>query len=289
MPEQIKCQPKCDYSDEHYWLALKFIPRLKLNKKLALVERFGLANLFNSPPSQDDTQLTDKQYYALQSPNWSRVEQVIAMAGACQSLVIGFDNKNYPRLLKEIYDPPLVLFVKGNVDCLNRTQIAIVGSRNASVVGRESAGYFAKKLAEHGYIVTSGLALGIDASAHKEVAISGKPTIAVIATGIDKTYPKRHKKLARDIIEAGGAIVSEFLPGTEPKAGHFPKRNRIISGLTRGVLIIEAAIKSGSLITAICIQHELDHLNGVLFVDYLSPLKRKRIQTKLEKEARLAK
>jgi len=236
----------------HYWLALKFIPRLKIAKKLDLVERFGLFELFNSPPPKTESCLTSNQYAALIHPDWERIEGIAILTAKANSHLIGFDDVNYPLLLKQIYDPPLVLFVRGSCEILNHQQLAVVGSRNVSVQGRETAYEFSANLAKDGIVITSGLALGVDAVAHKGAISGGNVTIAVIATGIDKVYPSRHKQLAKDIVQLGGAIVSEFLPGTEPKAGHFPKRNRIISGLSSGVLVIEAAIKSGSLITARC-------------------------------------
>jgi len=245
--QSIEARDKC-----HYWLAVKFIPRLSIHKKLALVERFGLIELFSTPPTKSEVVLTAKQYAALIHPDWQKIAQIVCHTLENNSQLISFDDNKYPQLLKQIYDPPLVLFVKGNADILNQQQIAIVGSRNASVQGRESANEFSTALALSDVIITSGLALGIDAAAHRAAVNVQRATIAVIATGIDKVYPSRHKQLAKDILISGGAIVSEFLPGTEPRAGHFPKRNRIISGLTSAVLIIEAAIKSGSLITARC-------------------------------------
>ena len=142
--------------------------------------------------------------------------------------------------------------MQGDSVILNRPQLAVVGSRNVSIHGRETAYKLARELSEQGIVVTSGLALGVDAYAHKGVIDNKCATIAVIATGIDLCYPTRHKHLVKDIIANGGVIVSEFLPNTPPKSGHFPKRNRIISGMSAGVLIIEAAMKSGSLITARC-------------------------------------
>jgi len=237
----------------HYWLALKQIPRLAIHKKLALVKMVGLSQLFLLPASKLATyKLSQKQQLAITSPEWSKIEAIISLSKKCQSEIIGFDDENYPPLLKEIYDPPLVLFIKGNKNLLGQQQVAIVGSRNSSTSGRENAFHFANQLVKHSIVVTSGLALGIDAAAHKGALNGEGGTIAVVATGLDSVYPARHKVLAKDIVTKNGLIISEFVPGTSPKAGNFPRRNRIISGLSLGVLIVEATIKSGSLITARC-------------------------------------
>jgi len=242
-------------NNKHYWLALKFIPRLAIHKKIALVESYGLKALFSTEehPSKltSANSLTAKQLSAFHHPDWGRIEAILVASQQCGSEVLTFDDPLYPDLLKQIYDPPLLLFVKGNVQLLNAKQVAIVGSRFASPKGREIAFDFAKKLTEQQFIVTSGLALGIDAAAHRGSLSSSGTTIAVVATGLDQVYPARHRDLAMEIIK-NGAMVSEFLPGTAPKAGHFPKRNRLISGLSYGVLVVEAALKSGSLITARC-------------------------------------
>jgi len=239
-------------SANHYWLALKLVPRLACQRKLALVELFGIEQLFHHTQELSSLNLTSKQVAAIRSPDWQRIDNIIISAEQCHSKIISFNDKHYPLLLKQIYDPPLILFVQGNSELLNNAQLAMVGSRNASINGRENAFEFAKQLAEIGWVITSGLALGIDGSAHKGVlAISGK-TIAVVATGLDQVYPARHRELAKDILDNNGAIVSEFLPSTPPKPGYFPKRNRIISGLSVGVLVVEARIKSGSLVTARC-------------------------------------
>jgi DNA processing protein len=239
-------------SANHYWLALKLVPRLAPHRKIALAELFGIKQLFHHSQELSSLSLTSKQVAAIRSPDWQRIENIIISAEQCHSKIISFNDKHYPLLLKQIYDPPLILFVQGNCELLNRTQLAMVGSRNASINGRENAFEFAKQLANLGWVITSGLALGIDGAAHKGVlAIHGK-TIAVVATGLDQVYPARHRELAKSILDNDGAIVSEFLPFTAPKPGHFPKRNRIISGLSVGVLVVEATIKSGSLITARC-------------------------------------
>jgi DNA processing protein len=242
-------------TDVHYWLALKLVPRLAIHKKLALVDAYGLAVLFSLSslsPLTSANNLTTKHLAAFHQPNWLLINDIINNSHHCNSEIITFDDPLYPYLLKQIYDPPLVIFVQGNKKLLNQSQLAIVGSRSASVNGREAAFKLAQQLAEVGLIVTSGLALGIDAAAHKGALMSDASTIAVVATGLDKVYPARHRALAQQIISHRGAIISEFLPGTLPKAGHFPKRNRIISGLSIGVLVVEAAMKSGSLITARC-------------------------------------
>lgn len=240
-------------SNIHYWLALKLVPRLAIHKKIKLVKAVGLSQLFSlSTNNLTVHKLSQKQQKAITSPDWLKVEEIINLSLTCQSEIIGFDDDHYPDLLKEIYDPPLVLFVKGNIKLLGQQQIAIVGSRNSSTSGRDNAFQFAHQLVQHDLIITSGLALGIDAAAHKGALNGRGGTIAVVATGLDSVYPARHRVLAKDIVVNNGLIVSEFIPGTPPKAGHFPRRNRIISGLSLGVLIVEATIKSGSLITARC-------------------------------------
>ncbi len=165
--------------------------------------------------------------------------------------LLQIDDPHYPSLLREISRPPPVLFVCGNPDVLTLPQLAIVGSRNATAEGAETARSFAAHLAGTGFCITSGLAEGIDAAAHLGAlhAPDGR-TIAVCGTGPDTVYPRRHTGLARQIVTSGGAIVSEFAPGTPVSRSNFPRRNRIISGLATGVLVVEASVKSGALITA---------------------------------------
>lgn len=170
---------------------------------------------------------------------------------------ITYDDPLYPRLLREIPRPPPLLFVRGDPTCLSLPQLAIVGSRNPSGGGIENAERFAHYLAERGFAITSGLALGIDAAAHRGALRAGGKTIAVMGTGIDLIYPSRHRQLAQEIIDSGGALVSEFPLGTASHACNFPQRNRIISGLSGGTLVVEAAVQSGSLITAsYALQHD---------------------------------
>ena len=171
--------------------------------------------------------------------------------------IININDKKYPQILKQIYDPPISLYIKGNVEILNGKNIAIVGCRNSSKYGEEAAKYFAYNLSTKGINIISGLARGIDTYAHignlgammhNGNDICGK-TIAVVGNGIDIIYPKENKYLEEKIIKSGGCIISEYPLGTKPEKFNFPARNRIISGLSKGVLVIEARAKSGTLIT----------------------------------------
>lgn len=156
----------------------------------------------------------------------------------------------YPALLKQITQPPVVLFVRGSGQALSRAQIAVVGSRNATHQGLETAHEFASHLSRCGFAITSGLARGIDGAAHAGCLAAGGCTVAVAATGPERVYPLGHTALAERIVDDGGAVVTEFPPGEPPRARNFPRRNRIISGLCLGTLVVEAAPRSGSLITA---------------------------------------
>lgn len=159
-------------------------------------------------------------------------------------------DARYPALLREIASPPPQLFVRGNVAVLSLPQLAIVGSRNATPAGAETAYSFASHLAARGFCITSGLAEGIDAAAHRGALAARGRTLAVCGTGPDIVYPRQHEGLADEIVAAGGAIVSEFAPGTPVFRSNFPRRNRLISGLSVGTLVVEASVRSGALITA---------------------------------------
>ena len=160
------------------------------------------------------------------------------------------DSGYYPALLREITDPPLVLFVQGNPALLNDPQIAMVGTRNPGPHGAATARAFARSFTDSGLTVTSGMALGIDGACHQGALDVGGQTIAVWGTGLANCYPRRHRKLADSIVAEGGALVSEQLPHTSPHPGLFPLRNRIISGMSLATLVVEASLNSGSLITA---------------------------------------
>ncbi|MGP1586766.1 MAG: DNA-processing protein DprA [Treponemataceae bacterium] len=158
-------------------------------------------------------------------------------------------DKSYPNILREIFDPPYLLFYRGNPTILNCNSVGIVGTRHATMGGLRSCAEFSSKLAECGFVIVSGLAIGIDSSAHRG-ALSTGLTVAVLAGGLDRIYPSCNKKLAGIIIEKGGCLVSEYAPGEEALVYRFPQRNRIISGLCKSVVVMECPPKSGSLITA---------------------------------------
>ncbi|REL25107.1 DNA-protecting protein DprA [Thalassotalea euphylliae] len=239
-----------DKDDIQLWLALKLVPRLAAHRKIALVKEHGLTKLFSYKAAQLQAfGLSKNQANAIAAPDWQAIADIIAKSDQAKSQIVTYSDPAYPSLLAQIYDPPLVLWAKGDKTILNTPQIAIVGSRAATQAGREYASQLASELSSV-LTITSGLALGVDAAAHQGALHARQNTVAVIATGIDKVYPARHKLLARNMIEQGGVIVTEFMPGTVAKPGHFPRRNRIISGLSLGTVVVEAEVKSGSLVTA---------------------------------------
>jgi DNA processing protein len=185
----------------------------------------------------------------LARPDTAQLEQDMRWLAQPSHQLLTLTDDRYPALLKTIPDPPPVLFVAGRPEALNEPQLAIVGSRNPTPQGQHNAREFARALAQAGLVITSGLASGIDSCAHSAAIEAGSITIAVLGTGPDIIYPAKNRVLAAKIIE-NGAIVSEFPPGTSARPFHFPQRNRIISGLSLGVLVVEAALRSGSLITA---------------------------------------
>jgi DNA processing protein len=177
------------------------------------------------------------------------VAKAKADARSFGAIALGIDDECYPPLLREIYDPPALLYVRGDPTLLCGAQLAVVGSRRASSAGLKLAQSLGGQLASAGLHICSGLALGVDGAAHRGALGSGGKTIAVMATGIDRVYPRRHQALAAQTQKAG-CLVTEFPPGMPPLRQNFPKRNRIISGMSLGVLVVEAALPSGSLITA---------------------------------------
>lgn len=181
--------------------------------------------------------------------NWPWVDTDLEWAEKPGHIILTLDDDLYPAQLKEIHAPPLVLFAKGNVALLNKPQIAIVGSRNPTKQGRDLAFEFANYFSNLGMTVTSGLALGVDGAAHQGALKGQGGTIAVLGQGLSQIYPGSHRQLAEQILN-NGVLLTEFSLKVGPEASNFPRRNRIISGLSLGTLVVEAALKSGSLITA---------------------------------------
>ncbi len=185
----------------------------------------------------------------LRGPDTTRVDLALRWLEEPGNRVISLADAAYPRLLLEITDPPPLLYVKGNTELLNCAALAVVGSRNASPQGSANAEAFARELSDGGFTVISGLALGIDAAAHRGGLAGASSSLAVVGNGLDIVYPARNRDLAHQLA-VQGALASEFSLGTPALSVNFPRRNRLISGLARGCLIVEAALKSGSLITA---------------------------------------
>lgn len=219
-----------------------------------LLERFGSAGaIFNAtraeleglrlrPEALESIMARDQHEKAA-----AEIERVRALGAD----VLLLDDGVYPALLREIYDPPITLYVKGAwVECFEQPCVALVGSRRCSTYGQNAAVMLARDLAGRGVTIISGLARGIDAASHRGALEARGRTVAVMGTGIDLVYPRDHRKLADEILEHGGALVSEFPLSTPPAPQNFPYRNRVISGLSLGVVIVEAAENSGSLITA---------------------------------------
>ncbi|MGA9854855.1 MAG: DNA-processing protein DprA [Gammaproteobacteria bacterium] len=185
----------------------------------------------------------------LENPDWAAIEKDQRWLEQAGATLLACTDPAYPPLLRQIADPPMVLFLRGDVNLLNQPQLAMVGSRNPSTEGKRNAEEFAAYLSGCGLGIVSGMAMGIDAACHRGALKGDGTTIAVWGTGLDKPYPPSHRELAEEIAQRG-LLVSEFLPGTPPLPHNFPRRNRIISGLAVGTLVVEAAHTSGSLITA---------------------------------------
>ncbi|MHB1373126.1 MAG: DNA-processing protein DprA [Thauera sp.] len=236
------------------WLRLSAVPGLGAERQRSLLAAFGLPrHIFAAGRSAlagvIGRELADA---VLSAPRDEAIERALAWAEEPGSHILTLADEAYPRSLLDIADPPVLLYVKGDPALLQRPAIALVGARSATAQGEANATAFAHSLAEAGLTIVSGLALGIDAAAHRGAlaagAVGGR-TVAVIGTGIDRIYPARNAALAREIASAG-TIVSEFPLGTPPLQHNFPRRNRLIAGLAAGVLVVEAAVGSGSLITA---------------------------------------
>ena len=251
--------------EELYWIGLKAVPGIGNVTFRRLLERFETPeSVFSAPPSSLSgvRGVTPAIREAILNGAWRGFAEAecfrLATSGA---RLVTFTSADYPKSLFEIPDPPPFIYVQGEVRC-HETSVAIVGSRRATAYGIQATKRLAESLAVHGVTVISGMARGVDTAAHKGALAAGGRTIGVLGCGIDKVYPPENKKLFQEMAEKG-CLVSEFPLGTLPLAENFPRRNRIISGLSRGVLVVEAAENSGSLITA---QYALEHGRDVFAV-----------------------
>lgn len=233
------------------WLTLQHAPGVGPASCRRLLERF-----ITPSAAQDAGQdgllacgLSRDAANFVRQPDMQMIDRDLEWLEREDNHLLTLTDPDYPPLLAQIPDPPIVLYVHGKADILGLPQLAIVGSRNPTAAGQRSATEFASHLTAAGLAITSGLALGIDTAAHRGALAIDGITVAVMGTGLDRVYPATNKQLAHDI--AGkGALISEFPIGTAPHPGNFPQRNRIISGLSLGTLVVEAAQRSGSLITA---------------------------------------
>jgi DNA processing protein len=236
------------------WIALNMTPGVGPRVTARLLEHFGSAEAIFDAPRRELAllRLTPETIESIANRDLDEhaqkeIEQVRKLGGD----ILVLDDGVYPSLLRETYDPPVTLYVNGAwAECLERPCVAIVGSRRCSTYGQNAALMLSRELAQRGVTIISGLARGIDAAAHRGALEAGGRTVGVMGTGIDQIYPRDHKKLADEILKQKGALVTQFPLGTPPVSENFPYRNRVISGLSLGVVVVEAAENSGSLITA---------------------------------------
>ena len=235
-------------------LALTQIPGLGPRRIPALLSTFPqLADLFRAK-KRDLEKIAGLGPQTAESilafDGWKDIDRILEKASALPIDLLDILDEDYPPLLRQLADPPSLLWVWGDKSILKQAGLAVIGTRNASPYAKETTDSFTAQLVESGLVVFSGLAVGVDTMAHRKCVELGGKTVAVLGSGIDRLYPDQNKGLARKIAENGGAVISEFLPGTKPDAGNFPERNRIVSGLSLGTLVIETAVKGGSMITA---------------------------------------
>src|ERR1700690_1353148 len=238
-----------------YWLALSLTQGLGPSRIKKLIELYGTADrVFEA--SLTELEGTGMRAVSAQSiangKSMELAQQECSKAAEAGAKIISLSDPEYPSRLKEIYDPPVILFVKGSVAVLSQTGIAMVGTRHPTPYGSGMAERLSSDLASRGLAIISGLARGIDTASHRGAVASKGKTVAVLGTGIDIMYPKENTRLTEQIVALGGALLTEFPVGTPPTPQNFPIRNRIISGISAGVLVVEAAEYSGTRITSRC-------------------------------------
>ena len=237
--------------EKSQWLSLSKIEGLGCQTFCQLLKTFGSpSEIYRKKFKELRAVVSEKIALEIgQGVDQTGLQDTLTWLAQANNHLVTLADADYPKALLEIADPPPLLYAKGNLALLNKLSIAIVGSRNASVQGEKNAEAFAQGLAEHGLCIVSGLALGIDGAAHRGALKAKGDTIAVVGTGLDMVYPAQHRDLAHQIASSG-LIISEFPLGTLSKPQNFPRRNRLISGLSLGCLVVEANLKSGSQITA---------------------------------------
>jgi DNA processing protein len=255
-PSDAKTSPRDNsFFERHAWLSLALTPGLGPRRIVRAVERCGCADAVLHLP------LTELE--ALEFPGHAAQFIVTGEAAraadaelekldATGAAILTYRDEAYPERLRQIYDPPALLWMRGDASLLSRAIIAVVGTRHPTPYGTGMAEKLSRDLALRGITILSGMARGVDTAAHKGAIAAGRPTVAVWGTGVDVVYPKENKSLAEQIVAGGGAILSELPLGTFPAPQNFPRRNRILSGMSVGVLVIEAAENSGTRVTARC-------------------------------------
>jgi DNA processing protein len=248
-------QPSYSASRQLFWLALALTPQLGPTRARRLAQHFGgVENVFRAS-------LTELEASGIHAASAQAIfsgqsrgsgDEELVRAASAGATVVSIDDAAYPATLRQIYDPPIVLYVRGDVEALSRPGIAVVGTRHPTPYGIGMAERLACDLAARGLIIFSGMARGVDAAAHRGALNGNGKTVAVFGTGVDVLYPRENAKLAEKMLAQGGALVSEFAIGTFAAPQNFPIRNRIISGLSIGVLVVEAGEYSGTRITARC-------------------------------------
>ena len=254
MPE-VLAAPAASSANLVDWIALSLTPGLGPTRSRRLVEFFGSASavLRATLTELEATGMQAVSAQALATGKSSELaREEIARAATAGAVLVALDDPRYPARLKEIYDPPLALYVRGNVEALSRAGIAVVGTRHPTPYGSGMAERLATDLAVRGLVIFSGMARGVDTAAHRGALAARGTTVAVFGTGVDVMYPKENSRLAEQILGSGGSLISEFAVGTIPAPQNFPIRNRILSGISAGVLVVEAAEYSGTRITARC-------------------------------------
>lgn len=236
------------------YVSLLLVPSLGARRCKLLMEKFGSARaVFRAPASELKKVESIGEATARQILTFNRLEEadrILEKTARYGARIVSWEDDDYPALLPHIYDPPLLLWVLGDSGALRLPGIAVIGTRRAGRYGLAQAERLSGELARSGLAVVSGLAYGIDAAAHRAALKAGGTTIAVLGSGIDIIYPPAHRGLASEIVRSGGAVISEFPLGTRPDAGNFPVRNRVVSGMTLGTLVVESGEKGGSMITA---------------------------------------